>query len=191
MTKEQLIALGIPEEQATKAAQASQEELKGYIPKQRFDEVNNDKKKLEEDVKTRDQQIEDLKKVDAKALQDTITKLQEDNKAATEKHAAEVKQMRVNAAVDKALTAAKAKNLTAVRALLNLDKAELDGENVKGLDEQIKKLQTEDGTKFLFDSAKPTFKGLKPGEGKGPGDRGSAQPSSLADAVKMHFEAQE
>ena len=34
--KEQFIALGLTEEQATKAAAASQEELKTYIPKHRF-----------------------------------------------------------------------------------------------------------------------------------------------------------
>ena len=68
MKKEDFLKLGLTEEQATKAAEASAEELKGFIPKSRFDEVNEQKKKLEEDIKTRDKQLEELKKLDAEGL---------------------------------------------------------------------------------------------------------------------------
>ena len=44
MTKEQLLEMGLSEEQADKVLAAHKEELKGYIPKARFDEVNNAKK---------------------------------------------------------------------------------------------------------------------------------------------------
>ena len=48
------------EENAKKAAEASAEELKGYIPKARFDESSM-KKKLELDVRERDTQLETIK----------------------------------------------------------------------------------------------------------------------------------
>ena len=51
MKKEQFIELGLEEEMAIKCEKASQEELKGFIPKARFDEVNNEKKKLKVSVK--------------------------------------------------------------------------------------------------------------------------------------------
>ncbi len=47
MKKEDFTALGIDESAAEKCAAASAEELKAFIPKARFDEVNNEKKALE------------------------------------------------------------------------------------------------------------------------------------------------
>ena len=99
--------------------------LKGFIPKARFDEVNNEKKKLELDVHDRDSQLETLKNStgDVEALKKQITDLQADNKKKDEEHAAEVRQLKIDAAVDAALASAKAKNTTAVKALLkDLDK---------------------------------------------------------------------
>ena len=46
MTKEQLLSLGLTEEQAEKVLAVSTEEKKGFIPKNRFDEVNNSNKNL-------------------------------------------------------------------------------------------------------------------------------------------------
>ena len=163
MTKEELIALGLSEEQAGKVLEG----YKGYVPKSRFDEVNNAKKAAEDTVKERDKQLEDLKKAsgDSEALKAQIAQLQADNKAAADKYAADLKAVQINSAVEKELTAAGAKNLKAVKALLEgLDKAELDGENVKGLADQIKKLKEEEGTKFLFEE-KPGLTGVKAGQG--------------------------
>lgn len=166
MKKEDFLKLGFTEEQAEKAAQASTEELKGFIPKTRFDEVNDAKKQLEADIKTRDEQIDSLKKVDAAGLQAEIERLQGENKAAQEKYEADMKQIQIDAAVEKALLGAKAKNIKAVKALLDLEKAELEGENIKGLEEQLKKLTESEDSKFLFGSGQ-AFVGVKPGEGSG------------------------
>jgi len=194
MKKEDFIKLGFTEEQAEKAAEASAEELKGFIPKSRFDEVNDSKKQLELDIKTRDEQLEALKKIDAEGLQAEIEKLQGENKAAKEKYEAELKQLQIDNAVEKALIGAKAKNVKAVKALLDLDKAELDGDSIKGLEDQLKKLQESEDSKFLFDAEtkpnNPKFKGIKPGEKKD-GSPGNEAPTSLADAVKMHFQSNE
>lgn len=168
MKKEDFIKLGFTEEQAEKAAQASAEELKGFIPKTRFDEVNDAKKQLEADIKTRDEQIESLKKVDAEGLKVEIEKLQNENKAAQEKYDADMRKIQIDNAVEKALLGAKAKNIKAVKALLDLEKAELDGENIKGLEDQLKKLTESEDSKFLFDigETKPNITGVKPGERK-------------------------
>lgn len=166
MTKEELIALGLNDEQAGKVLEG----YKGYVPKARFDEVNEAKKTAEATIAERDKQLEDLKKAsgDSEALKAQIAQLQADNKAAADKYAAELKAVQINSAVEKELTAAGAKNLKAVKALLEgLDKAELDGENVKGLADQIKKLKTGEDTKFLFNEAAPGFKGVKGGSGNG------------------------
>lgn len=92
MKKEEFVKLGIDEETAKKCEAASQEELKGFIPKARFDEVNNEKKKLELDVRDRDSQLETLKNStgDVEAMKKQIETLQADNKAKDEAHAAEI-----------------------------------------------------------------------------------------------------
>jgi vancomycin resistance protein YoaR len=191
MKKEDFLKLGLTEEQAEKAAQASGEELQGFIPKARFDEVNNSKKQLEADIKTRDEQLETLKKIDAEGLKAEIEKLQGENKAVKEKYDADLKQIQIDNAVEKALISAKAKNVKAVKALLDLEKAELDGEAIKGLDDQLKKLQEGEDTKFLFDvePKDPKFTGIKPGEKKDgvPDDKGTSM--TLADAVKARLES--
>ena len=98
-------------------------------------------------------------------------------------NAAEIKQLKINSAVDAALTAAKAKNNKAVRALLDLDKAELaDDGTVKGLGDQIKKLVGAEDSKFLFDTQKKQFKGAVPGES------GVEDPDGKVDTSKMTYE---
>lgn len=189
MKKEDFIKLGFSEEDAKKAADASAEELKSYIPKARFDEVNNEKKKLELDVRERDQQLETLKNStgDVEAMKKQITDLQAENKTKEETHAAEIKQLKVDAAVSAALTSAKAKNEKAVRALLQLDSEKielLDDGTIKGLDDQIKGLLEADDTKFLFDTEtkKTKFKGANPGEA------GNEDPDKKVDFTKMSYE---
>lgn len=170
MKKEDLVKLGLDEETAKKVADASAEELKGFIPKARFDEVNTEKKNLEAAKATLEGQLESLKNStgDVEAMKKQIETLQAENKAKDEAHAAEIKQLKVDSAVSAALAAAKAKNEKAVRALLDIDyeKVELleDG-TIKDLADQIKKLTEAEDSKFLFETEKkPSFKGAKPGE---------------------------
>lgn len=176
MKKEEFVKLGIDEETAKKCEVASQEELKGFIPKSRFDEVNTAKKQLEATVKERDSQLESLKKNsgNAEELQKQIDELQLANKEAEKAHAAEIKQLKIDTAIETALTGAKAKNNLAVKALLkDLDKAELQEDGtIKGLAEQIAVLQKSD--EYLFETKTSTkMKGAKPGEaGNEDGDHG-------------------
>lgn len=169
MKKEDLVKLGLDEETAKKVADASAEELKGFIPKARFDEVNTEKKNLETTLTERNAQLETLKNStgDVEGMKKQIEQLQADNKTKDEAHASEIKQLKIDSAVAAALTGAKAKNAKAVKALLDLEKAELDDDgSVKGLADQIKKLTEAEDSKFLFDTEKKkqTFKGAKPGE---------------------------
>lgn len=169
MKKEEFVALGIDEELAQKAADASAEELKGFIPKTRFDEVNEAKKNAEALVKERDGQLETLKASagDSEALKQQIADLQKANKEAADKYAEDLKQMQIDNAVDKAITAANGKNAKAIRALLNLENAELsDDGTVKGLTEQLEALAKAEDSSMLFGSGVPERKGMVPGKGK-------------------------
>ena len=185
MKKEDLIKLGLTEEQAEKVAEVFAEELKGFIPKSRFDEVNEAKKRLQEDLKKRDEQLEELKKIDAEELKAEITRLQEENKQTQKQYEEELSKIKLENAIEKALISAKAKNIKAVKALLDLEKIKLNGEELIGLKEQIDNLQKAEDSKFLFDVAdeKPSFKGIKPGE-KTDKSGTDDQPKTLADAIR-------
>lgn len=127
---------------------------------------------LTSQVSERDKQLEDLKKStgDVEELTKKIETLQAENKANSEAHAAEIKQMKLDAAIDTALSNAKAKNNKAVKALLNdLDKLELNEDgSIKGdsLKNQLEALVKGEDTKFLFNSEKKKadIKGAKPGK---------------------------
>ena len=126
-------------------------------------------------VTERDGQLETLKKNtgDAEALKAEITKLQGENKSKDEAHAKEIKTLKIESAVNAALTGAKAMNVKAVKALLDLDfdKVEFDDAgSIKGLADKIKALQGADDSKFLFGESKPKVKGAEPGEGSDSGD---------------------
>lgn len=190
MKKEDLMKIeGMTEELATKVAEASAEELKEFIPKTRFDEVNEAKKNAESLVKERDKQLEDVKKStgDNEELKKQIEQLQEDNKAAKQKHEADIKQMQINNAVQSALKDAGAKNVKAAIALLkDMDKAEVaeDG-TVKGLAEQIKSLQESESYLFNTEPPKNTISGASPASGgsQTPGAE-SSWATKLAEARK-------
>ena len=174
MTKEKLLEWGLTEEQATKVMEG----LNGsFVTKARFNEVNTELTNAKNTIKERDTQLETLKKStgDTKALQDQITQLQTDNANQKKAHEAELKALKIGNAVDMALTGAKAKNNTAVKALMAdfLAKAELaDDGTVKGLGDEIKKLVEGKDTAFLFEKSTGTkFKGAKSAE-KGDGAEG-------------------
>ena len=190
MNKEKLLALGLTEEQV----KAVLEGFKGYVPPERFNEVNEAKKNAEALVSERDKQIEGLKKStgDSEALKAEIEKLQGENKAAKEKYEADIKTLRINNAIDSALTKAGAKNLKAVRALLDMEKITLDGDEVKGIDEQIKGLSKADDSSFLFnvkDGEAKTPKGMKSPDGAGK-PAGKKSYSEMTYTERVEFLAQ-
>lgn len=170
MLKEKLIEIGLTDEQAEKVLAEAKADIDGnYIPKARFDEINVQLKTAKEEIRTRDTQLEELKKVDADGLNAEIKRLQEENRANTKANEAAIRQIKINNAVDIALLTAKAKNPKAVKALLELDNAELEGDTVKGLDKQIKRLTEAKDSSFLFESTEQTFAltGVKPNDGSG------------------------
>ncbi|GIQ70753.1 hypothetical protein DUZ99_02045 [Xylanibacillus composti] len=182
MTKEEFIALGLSEELADKAAAASAEELKGFIPKARFDEINTAKKKAEEDLDERDKQLEQLKK-DAgsnEELKKQIESLQGENKAAKEKYEAELTDLQKTTALKLKLAGKVHVNaIDDVVKLFDKEKVVIDENgNIKsGYEDQEKSLRESKGFYFIPEETEGTsgdipiqFRGLKPAEG---GDKGN------------------
>ena len=130
------------------------------------------KKKFEQaetDIKNRDKQLEELKKVDVDKMREEITKLQRENKENREKSEADIKEMRISHAVDMVLVKEGVKGdkaMAAVKALLSLENAEIEGDSVKGLDKQIEDLKADSSVGVLFggDDNGVRLTGVKPAE---------------------------
>ena len=192
MTKEKLMEWGLTEEQATKVMEG----LNGsFVTKTRFNEVNEELKTAKATITERDGQLNALKTsgADAAALQAQITQLQADNAAKDQEHAAEIKKIKIENAVEKALTDAKAINPATVKPLLAafLEKADLDDDGtIRGLADEIGKLAKAEGTSFLFKAddttTTSTISGASPAGGSSvnPTTKAGAYETRLADARK-------
>lgn len=178
--KEQLVQYGLTEE---KAQEFIDKNIDGvFIPKARFDEVNEENKGLKSQIADRDTQLEQLKKSsgDNADLKAQIEKLQGENKTQKEDYEAQIAQIHLDNAVDSALTAAGAKNNKAVKAMLDMTGVKLDKEgNLTGLKEQLDGVKKSDS--YMFNAAGSAgFKGAKPGAG------GDGNPSGV-DTSKMTY----
>ena len=145
MKKEEFTALGISEELAEKAEKASEKELKGYVKKNELDEAKKENQTLQQSVKDRDKQLEDLKKAsgDHEELKKQIETLQGENKAAKEKYDAEMKELKLTTAI-KLAVAGKVHDEDIAAGLFDRSKLILsDDGKVTGLEEQLKSIQKE------------------------------------------------
>jgi len=130
-----------------------------FVPKVRYNEVAEAKKKLEADVAERDKQLDELKKAAgaSEELRKQIETLQAENKAAKEKYEADLKELKLSTAI-KAAIAGKVHDEDLVAGLFDRSKLVLDGDKVVGLEEQLKTLQ--ESKAFLFkqdNSQQPGF----------------------------------
>ena len=183
MTRKQLEDLGLTKEQADSIIKINGDDIENAksASAAEIKNLQTEVDGLKTQVGDRDKQLETLKVSagDNADLKKQIEDLQTENATAKANYESELNQLKIDFAVEKALTGAKAKNIKAVKALLELNDAKLDKDgNVKGLAEQIEKLTSGDDTKFLFEAQKQTkqqnFKGFqprasgeqKPGEGE-------------------------
>ena len=184
MRKAEFIALGISEDLAVKAEKVSLEELKGYVEKATHEEIAEENKTLKAQVTERDKQLETLKASagDNEELKQQIETMKQQNAEQEKAHKAELEQLRLDNAIETALTAAGAKNSKAVKALLDISKVKL-GEDGKltGWDDQLKAVQKSDS--YLFATKQQnTFKGFQPGAS------GDMKPGANVDMSKMTYE---
>lgn len=120
-------------------------------------------------VQERDSQLEQLKNAtgDVEAMKQQIATLQAENKTAKEKYEADLKDLKLSAAIKMALGNS-AHDVDLVAGLF--DKAKLtlseDGQ-VTGLEDQLKAIKKEKAFLFKEEKAPQQIKGGKPAEGRG------------------------
>lgn len=192
MTQEQFETLGIEKGLAKKAAEASENELKGYVDKATYDQAEQQRKQLETSVEEYKGQLETLKASagDNAALQQQITDLQNQNKQKDADHKRELDDLRMTTAIRMAVSNS-AQDSDLVAGLLDRTKLILgeDGK-VTGLEEQVKALK--ESKPFLFKpEQKPAprngFFPLGPGESKGKEGGESRMTMKEAIAAKLNL----
>lgn len=168
MKKEELMKLdGMTDALAAAVLNLAKGDTEGMIPKARLNEVIAERDNARKEHANVLKELGALQKEtgDVADLRDKIKSLEDAAKERQKQHDTEIHALKVDNAVNSALLGEKALNVKAVKALLNLDKAELDEDGtVKGLADQIKTLKTADDSKFLFGSSSPALKGAKAGE---------------------------
>jgi Phage minor structural protein GP20. len=122
-----------------------------YVPKKRFDDVNETSKEYKKQVGERDKQINDLKEEykDVDGLKDKLSTLEKDNKSQKETYEKQLNDIAFNNALEKGLSAFNVKDKTLIMALLNKENLKVDGDSIIGLKEQIEPLQKSHD--FLFE----------------------------------------
>lgn len=182
MNKEELLALGLSEETANKVV----DKYGHLVTKTRLDEVIAERDTLKTQISERDKQLKELEKSvgDNKDLKEKFEKLQAENKAAAEKYEKDLHDLQVNNAVELAISGAKGKNSKAIKALLDLEKAEIKDGKIVGLDEQLKKLQETEAYLFEVKEATKTPAGFNPAGGK-TNPPGTESPKTYSEIMGM------
>lgn len=160
MTKEQLRALNLTEEQINAIIE---DYGKNYVSKAQFNEKNDAYKQAKQEIENLTNDISTLSEANKtnEALQSQIKELQD---AATQREAdynENIKNMKIDTAITKALSKSGAMNETILTGLLDRTKIAIGEDNtITGIQEQIVALKESDPYLFKQDS----IKGVVPGD---------------------------
>ena len=124
---------------------------------------------LTNQLNDRDTQLKELKKSvkDNEALTAKITELETANQTSATEYEAKIANIQKTYAIENGVRDAKAKNVKAVMALLDMEKITFKEGKVEGLSEQIETLTKGEDTSFLFGEAKSSPAGVEPSKANG------------------------
>ena len=148
--KEKLIELGLPDSQIKSILEELAKELNGYIKKDKYDEKQKERDELNKQLKERDEQLNNLKKGygDNEELKQRIAELQKTNEETETKFNKQINEFKLNSAIENVANKSGAKNVKALKSLLNFETIIVSDDGVVGLDEQINKLKETES--YLF-----------------------------------------
>ena len=187
MKKDALLTMGLTEELAEKAAAAFGEELKGFVPKSRFDEVLEERNSLRAAGQEASERMAALEKSagERDELARRIEALEAEARQKDEEHAAGMRALIIDSAVRRALS--DAQDVALAASLIDRGALALDGDgNVSGLEEQVAALREE--KPFLFRA--PAGTGFTLGAAPPAGGEYLAGGPSMRDAIERHFRMQ-
>lgn len=102
-------------------------------------------------------QIKEFKDMDVDGIQQAAAEWEAKAKQAEKDSEAKIQKLEFDHALEKALTAAKARNTKAVQALLNMDELEFKDGAIVNLDKQLEGIKKENNYLFEAEAEKPFF----------------------------------
>ncbi len=116
-----------------------------------LEEVKTQLSTANEQLASANAQIDGFKAMDIDGVKRAADEWKEKFEKAQKDGEAALNKLRFDTALDKALSGAQAKNAKAVKALLDMEALKLDGEEIKGLNEQLEAVKSENA--YLFDDS--------------------------------------
>ncbi|AAU85086.1 head scaffolding protein [Bacillus phage BCASJ1c] len=176
MNREELKALGLSDEQIDKIMLAHGKVVNAT--KEKADKVEGLESQIndyKEQLEARDNQLKELgeKAKGNDELTAQIEDLKQQNETVKTEYEQKLQQQAFNHKLESSLTGAKVKNTKALKALLDLDTIKLDGEHLKGLDDQLNNLKESDPYLFEEETEPNTPSIVTPGNPNGGKSQGN------------------
>ena len=139
-----------------------------WIPKAKFDEVNEQKKEYKRMADELDAKIADVTKQskDHDGLKEELNKLRSENEQVKTEYEERLQKQSFDFTLEQAIRDAKARNPKAVKALLDTEAIKLEGDKLTGFEDQLKTVKESDS--YLFGEEKPSKGGGEFGGGGEP-----------------------
>ena len=164
MKKEELLNIGLTEEQADKVFAMNGKDIEKH--KKAAEDAKADKEALEQQVADRDKDIESLKKANGNAdgIKKQLEELQGKYDKETEAYKAQLAQRDYQSAIDKAIADSDVKFSSksaekAFRAGINDSKLEMKDGALDGFDKYLEKAKSEDPSAFVKTGARVDTQG--------------------------------
>lgn len=187
MKKEELLSIGLTEEQADKIFAMNGKDIEKH--KKAAEDAKADKEAIEKQLEDRDKDIEALKKTsgDAAEIQKKLDELQGKYDKETEAYKSQLAKRDYLSAVDKAIADSGVKFSSksaekAFRAGINDSKLEVKDGALTGFNEYLEKAKSEDPSAFVKSGRKVDSQGKLDGKGS------PAGPTSLAGALHEKYD---
>lgn len=157
MNREFLKGLGLEDEAVNKIMAEHGKTLNETKEKaDKADSLESQITDYKQQLADRDTQLQELgeKAKGNEELTAQINELKEQNESTKTEYEQKLQQQAFDHKLENTLSGAKVKNTRALKALLDMDTIKLDGDTLKGLDDQLNKLKESDA--YLFEPEKET-----------------------------------
>lgn len=156
MKREFLKELGIEDEVINKIMAEHGKSINDFKEKaDKYDSLESQIDDYKQQLADRDTQLQELgeKAKGNEELTAQIEELKQQNETAKTEYEQKLQQQAFDHTLENSLSGAKVRNTKAVKALLDMDTIKLDGDSLKGLDDQLNTIRESDP--YLFESEQP------------------------------------
>lgn len=156
MTKEELKALGLTDEQIAEVFKINGKDVEKF--KTDLTTAQTELASAKEQLTTANTEIQKFKSMDIEQIKQAADDYKAKFEAAEAKSKEDIRKLQLDYKIENLLLKEGAVNTKAVKALLDASKISLDGENIIGLDEQLKNLKETET--WAFSAQAPVKTGL-------------------------------